>query len=258
MADGLDLEQGKEVLLLLGRADLAGDGVAGLQVESTDLRGRDIDVLRAGQVAEALRAQETKPLRQHFQHAFRVEPAALLGVLLEDVEDDLVLAHGAEVLDLHLLGHGVEIADRHLLQLGDVDLGAFAGLGFGCFQLLGLEIRIIHRQVRGIDAGRSDAAAASAVGFGRAFRLLRFAGSGFSGSGHGIVGLKQLDCRDVNQPGTTNSEAGEFDKSRTREQRPAVGLGITAGDRARLNTAMGASPSVRAHVPAHPLRRQDY
>src|SRR5690606_39993268 len=48
--DVIDLEQGEVALAFLGGADLAGDAVAGAQVEAPDLAGGDIDVDGAGQV----------------------------------------------------------------------------------------------------------------------------------------------------------------------------------------------------------------
>ena len=48
--DGFDLDQREVLLALVRRAHVAGDGVAGLEVELADLRGRDVDVVGAGQV----------------------------------------------------------------------------------------------------------------------------------------------------------------------------------------------------------------
>ena len=45
--DRVDFDQREVALAFLGRADLAGDGVAGAQVEAADLRRRDVDVVRA-------------------------------------------------------------------------------------------------------------------------------------------------------------------------------------------------------------------
>ena len=45
--DRVHLDEREVALVLLGRADLAADGVAGAQVELADLRGRDVDVVRA-------------------------------------------------------------------------------------------------------------------------------------------------------------------------------------------------------------------
>jgi hypothetical protein len=48
--DLVQLGDGEVTFAVLGGADFALDGVAGVQVEATYLRGRDVDVVRAGQV----------------------------------------------------------------------------------------------------------------------------------------------------------------------------------------------------------------
>ena len=120
LVHGLDLEQGEETLFVLGGADLAGDQIPGLKVEAPDLGRRNIDIFRAWQIIEALRAEKTEPFRQHFQHTFRKKHAGTLGVFLQDVEYYLVLPHGSKVLDPEIAGHLVEVAHRHCLQFGDV------------------------------------------------------------------------------------------------------------------------------------------
>ncbi len=66
----LDFEQREKALLVLRGPDLAGDQVAGLQIEPANLRGRHINVLRARQIVETLRTQEAEAFGQHLQHAF--------------------------------------------------------------------------------------------------------------------------------------------------------------------------------------------
>ena len=101
--DGVDLEQREVALAVLGRADMAVDGVAGAQAEAADLRGRDVDVVRAGQVVRFRRAQEAEAVGQHLDHAFADDVDLLLRKLLEDAEHQLLLAHGRGVLDLDAL-----------------------------------------------------------------------------------------------------------------------------------------------------------
>ncbi len=60
VADLFDFEEGKEAFFFFWRADLAVDDVTGLEVESADLGGGDVDILRAGEVIEALRAEESE------------------------------------------------------------------------------------------------------------------------------------------------------------------------------------------------------
>ena len=61
--DRLDLDQREVALPFLRRADLAGDGVAGAQVEAADLRRRDVDVVRdrAGSCTRARAGSRSRP-----------------------------------------------------------------------------------------------------------------------------------------------------------------------------------------------------
>ena len=119
--DRFDLDQGEVALAFLGRTDLARHRVAGLQIELANLRGRDVDVVGAGQVVVVGRAQEPEAIGQHFQHAFREDEPALLGLGLQDLKDQLLLAHPGRAGHLEILGDLREVLDRHLLQLGDVE-----------------------------------------------------------------------------------------------------------------------------------------
>jgi hypothetical protein len=67
--DRVDHGQGEIALAVLRPADAAGQVVAGAQVEAADLAGRDVGVVRAGQVAGLVRAQEAEAVGQDFQHA---------------------------------------------------------------------------------------------------------------------------------------------------------------------------------------------
>ena len=91
--DRLDLDQGEVALPFLRRAHLAGDGVAGAQVEAADLRRRDVDVVGTGQVVVLGGAQEAEAVRQALQHALGEDQARLLGLRLQDREDQILLAH---------------------------------------------------------------------------------------------------------------------------------------------------------------------
>ena len=97
--DRLDLEQREVALALLGRPDLARIDVAGAQVEAPDLRGRDVDVVGAGEVVLVGRAQEAEAVGQHLEHALGVDAAAFSALRLEDREDQVLLAHAGGVLD---------------------------------------------------------------------------------------------------------------------------------------------------------------
>ena len=65
-----NLDQGKVTLALLGRADLTGYSITGLQIELPDLRRGDIDIIRSRQVVVIRRTEKSESLRQAFQNSF--------------------------------------------------------------------------------------------------------------------------------------------------------------------------------------------
>ena len=101
--DGIDFDQREVALAFLGRADLAADGVAGAQIETADLAGRHVDIVGAGQVVVLGSAQEAEAVGQAFQHAFAEDEAALFGLGLQDLEDQLLLAQAGGAGDVHSL-----------------------------------------------------------------------------------------------------------------------------------------------------------
>ena len=113
-------QQGEIALAVLGRANLAGDGVAGAQVEATDLAGGDIDVVRAGQVGGIGRPQEAEAVLQDFQHAVTVDVLATLGMALEDRKDNVLLARTGHALQAHILGDVDEFLGRFGFQIGKI------------------------------------------------------------------------------------------------------------------------------------------
>ena len=116
--DVVDLEQRKVALAVLGRADLAGDGVAGAQGEAADLAGGDIDVVRAGQVGGVRGAQKAEAVRQDLQHAVAGDVLAAFGLGLEDGEDQVLFAGAADAFDLHGLRQLDQFGHRRLFQFG--------------------------------------------------------------------------------------------------------------------------------------------
>ncbi len=104
--DGVDLEQREVALAVLGRADVAFDGVAGAQAEAADLRRRDIDVVGAGEIVRFRRAEKAEAVGENLDDAFADDVDFLRGELLEDREHQLLLAQGAGVFDLMLFREG--------------------------------------------------------------------------------------------------------------------------------------------------------
>jgi hypothetical protein len=124
--DGFDLDQREVALAFLRRPNLSGDRVAGLQIELSNLGGRNVDVVGARQVVVVRRAQEAEAIGEHLEHAFREDEPALLGLRLEDLEDQFLLAHAGRAGDIQVFGHLGQVLDAHLLELGDVEAGLLA------------------------------------------------------------------------------------------------------------------------------------
>jgi len=85
------LQQREVALAFLGRADAAGDGIAGAQIEAPDLAGRDVDVIRAGEIGGVLGAQEAITILQDFQDAVAIDLIAVLGNCLEHAKNHILL-----------------------------------------------------------------------------------------------------------------------------------------------------------------------
>ena len=73
-----------------------------------------------GQVVVVGRAEEAEAVRQHLEHAFGEDEPALLGLRLQDLEDQLLLAHAGRAGDVQVLGDLRELLDALVLQIGDV------------------------------------------------------------------------------------------------------------------------------------------
>jgi hypothetical protein len=107
-------------LAVLRAADAAGDFVAGAQVEAADLAGRDVDVVRAGQVAGVGAAQEAVAVGQDFQHAVGGDAVRMAGQHLQQLEGDVLLAHARHALvQAERLGHLEQLVRRHALEVGE-------------------------------------------------------------------------------------------------------------------------------------------
>src|SRR6185437_4655537 len=117
-------------------AHVAGDGVAGLEVELADLRGRDVDVVGAGQVVVIGAAEEAVAVGQNLEDALGEDVAFLLALRLKDLEDEVLLAKCAGARDLETTGELAELGNALFFQLGNChgfSLGlSFFGRDFGC------------------------------------------------------------------------------------------------------------------------------
>jgi hypothetical protein len=118
--DRIDLEQREVALAVLGRADMPVDGVAGAQSEAADLRGRDVDVVGAGEVVGFGAAEEAEPVLQHLEHAVAEDGDAAVGELLQDRKHHVLLAQRGRILDLELLGEGEQLGRGFPLEFLEI------------------------------------------------------------------------------------------------------------------------------------------
>ena len=93
--DGFDLDQREVLFSLVRGTDVAADRVAGLEIELANLRRRDVDVVRAGEIVVVRRAQEAVAVGKNLQHAFGEDVAFFFALRLEDLEDQILLAKAA-------------------------------------------------------------------------------------------------------------------------------------------------------------------
>ena len=118
--DRLDLEEREVPLRVLRRADLAGDGVAGAQVEASYLGGGNVNIVGPRQVVVVGGAEEPEAIRQDLENALGEDETVLLGLGLEDFKNELLLPEPTQVLDVQITGDLIEVGDASLLQLRQV------------------------------------------------------------------------------------------------------------------------------------------
>ena len=85
-----------------------------MQIEPAYLRRADVNVVRTSEIGGVRRAQETKSVGQHFQGSFAEYAFAFFGLISQQRENQVLLAHSVGVLDF--------VGDRHLHQFGDVEV----------------------------------------------------------------------------------------------------------------------------------------
>src|SRR5450755_2676280 len=110
--DGFDLDQREIFFAFVWRTYLAADSIAGFEIEFADLGGRDVNVVGARKVVVIGRAEEAVAVGQDFEDAFGEDVAFFFALGLEDLEDQVLLAHTA--------GTGEIQGPCNLGQLGDV------------------------------------------------------------------------------------------------------------------------------------------
>ncbi|MCY1407255.1 hypothetical protein D9M71_225500 [compost metagenome] len=121
--DRVDFQQGEIPLAFFWRANLADDGVAGAQVETTDLAWGDVDIVWAGQVGSIRRTQEAEAVLENLQHAITGDFLTAFCMLLQQGENHILLARTGHIFYAHLFGHFEQIGNRLLLEFSQVHMG---------------------------------------------------------------------------------------------------------------------------------------
>ena len=121
--DRVDLEQREVALAFLRAADMTVDRVAGAQAEAADLRRRDVDVIRAGQVVVIGGAQEAEAVGQGLEDAVAVDFTFVGCGVLQEREDEVLASHAADAFDVQLRAHMNELAHLLALQLCQIHEG---------------------------------------------------------------------------------------------------------------------------------------
>ena len=165
--DLVELGHRRVTLAVLGRANLAFDLVAGVQVETTDLRRRHVDVVGVRQVRGFGRPQKAEAIRQHFQHAVAVDALAPLRQRFQDGENQLLLAKTVGVVDAERAREFEQFGNGLELEFGEVHGGK--GLGWRAVRWHASRVdRLVHHGEigRGGTAMRAGGAAGTPSGRG--------------------------------------------------------------------------------------------
>ena len=126
-ADRFDAEQGEVAFVFFRGANLARDRGTRPQPEPSNLAGRDVDIVGAGEVVIVGTAQEAETIGQDFQRPFAEHQAVHLGPLFQDLEDQVLLLQTGVIGQLLDTSLSEQLRHRHALQFGDVN---FALLDF--------------------------------------------------------------------------------------------------------------------------------
>ena len=114
--DLIDLEKREVTFAFLRWPDLSGNRIAGTQAESSDLAWGNVNVVRACQVGTVRRSQESESVLSDFQHTIAVNVLTLLGMRLEDAEDDVLFSRARDALNPHFLRQRQQFRGGQLLE----------------------------------------------------------------------------------------------------------------------------------------------
>ena len=146
--DRFDFEQSKVALTLLGRTNLSFHRVPGSQIEALDLRGRDIDIVRASLVVLVRGAHKAEPVLENLQHAFGKDPGLSFALRTQDGEEQILLGQDTHIGEIQILGVGDQFGQGHGFEAANVNaLGLFvvdhAGFVPGQLRIRGQVVRLL-------------------------------------------------------------------------------------------------------------------
>ena len=95
-----ELVQGKVTLTVLGGTHFTFNHVARVEIKTADLAGADVNVVGAGGVTGIGAAEETKTIRQNFQHAVGDDLLSGTGAFFDDGKHQLLLAHPTGIFNI--------------------------------------------------------------------------------------------------------------------------------------------------------------
>src|SRR5207245_6831306 len=101
-----------------------------------------VNVVWTRQVVVVRRAQEAEAVWQYLEHAFRENEPALLGLRLQDLKDQILLAHAGGARHREVFRDLRELLDAHVFQIGNVQ----ALTGAALLLLLLLRRRLLRRR----------------------------------------------------------------------------------------------------------------
>src|SRR5262249_16867394 len=114
---GFHFLQREEALPFPRLPNRSGDRVSLPQVEASNLRWGNVDVVRAGLVVGVGAAQKAKAVRKQLQNPFRVDLEPLVGNSGKDCKNQVLLLEALSALDVQVVRHLGQLGDLHPLQV---------------------------------------------------------------------------------------------------------------------------------------------
>ena len=135
--DGVDLDQRKVALAILGTADLALNRIAGPQREFPDLAWAHINIVGPGQVIGIRRAQEAKAILQDLDDALADNFDVAHRQVLENGKHQLLLAQRAGIFHFQFFGQRHQLGRGLLLKILKLNIFQFSDI---CHVLISVQL----------------------------------------------------------------------------------------------------------------------